>query len=92
MTTVKIIIHCLKCRQKNRVVVGTKALCGKCKHPIVGMAATLDNLSDRLNAADASMAFGRMNSPQDYQVCGGCGCTFHIRDGADHDACNPVKS
>jgi len=87
---VKVLIYC-QCGQKNRLVVGTVAKCGACKRQLSGFSVpTLDNMPDRLRLADAVMAFGRMNAPQDYQVCGGCGCTFHVRDGADHDACNPA--
>ena len=65
-TTVKVIMTCGGCGQKNRVLVGSVAKCGRCGHQLSGFSF-----------------------PQDYQVCGGCGVTFHVRDGAKHDACNP---
>ena len=77
----RVIVECLNCRQKNRVIVGTTSRCGACKHVIAGHPTqTLDNFADRLNAADASMAFGRMHFPQDYVACARCGVTTHKRD------------
>jgi hypothetical protein len=87
---VKVIIKCVACGQRNRVIVGTEALCGKCKAPIAGLRTmcsssgvskpNLGNFAQRLATADAMQAFGRLTQPENYVVCPTCGVTYHKRD------------